>query len=267
MFFWYFLVVCFLIILIILLDGVRLKKKGIKLRWDEVPAPNLKKEDVYFDIDEKNKLRVRTYIASDFEDYKTLPVLLVFQRDSRKFFYMEQFGVSYAFMGYRTFLVGYDKHPKDKNSFISGIVNNYDNIINLMQSYPNSDMSRLCFYGSSWGASAAFKILSEEKYTNNILGMVGVAMPQIDKGTLNIEKLSSKVLLIHAKDDKIVPVSEFENNIANLNLKDDSHHLMNGGGHFMLYQESGVFGKAHLWLKFKAKPVINRIIKKEIELN
>ena len=87
---------------------------------------------------------------------------------------------------------------------------------------------------------------------------------QLDKEEISTQ-VKDRIFLAHAEDDKVVKISDFQENVEILDLQPDDYFITNSGGHSLIFQEASIFGKVHLFYKERAHPVTPRITKKEIE--
>lgn len=274
--FWIFVIVCAALILAFIIEAQIQKARAKLSRWGEVSTNHLIKTDAFHangNISENapntaiELIHIRSYKSKDFASSTTMPVLVVFQHNGRKFSYYEQYAVEYAFAGYFTMLIGYDKAPKQHDLYVNSIVSAFPQIIAYVKDKSNINLTQVCVMGGGWGGEIALQLYAAPEKSPSIAAMVGISLPKISN-TDRISHLTASQLknlfLIHAEDDAIVKLADFQSNIAALKLPKENYIIAPAGGHYFLYNEVFIAGQSFVWLKDIARPTIEQIHKRNL---
>jgi len=231
-------------------------------RWGRVLTENLLIEEKEFKISEAITIKGWSYGSTDFIDYEyKMPGVIVLPRRDRKYPYFEHWAAHFALQGYPTLAI----EVYDKNLSIDEFVNKYRPILRqIKQEFvqdPRIDTNKLIYFGVEDSAKVA---VLEGLKDENVKIICGISMPRIEDTEIQENKGDTNIYLVHCKNDKVVPISDFKHNRELLNIPENDYVVFELGGHHILSQEPISAAYFSIRIKDKLQPKYKLIEKKEI---
>jgi hypothetical protein len=237
-----------------------MKWNKINRRWGCVLTDNLIIEENSFKISDTLTIKGWSYGSTDFIDYEhKMPGIIVIPRRDKRYPYFEHWGAHFALQGYPTLCI--EVHDK---SSLTEFVSKFRPILrSIKQEFLKDkrvDVNKIVFYGVEDSAKLA---VLEGLEDESVKIVCGISMPKIEANELQKEKNDTDIYLVHCKDDKKVPLQDFEHNKKVLNVGELDYLLFDLGGHHILSQEVTSATFLSIKIKKKLQPIYRQIIRKE----
>lgn len=239
---------------------MRLAKKN--KRWGRVYTDNLTIEEKTFRISDEVEIKAWSYGSTDFIDYEhKMPGVIVIPRRDKKYPYFEHWGAHFALQGYPTLCI----EVYDKKLSLNEFVDKYRPILRAIKQEflkdKRVDASKFVYYGVEDSAKLA---VLEGLEDETVKVVCGISMPKIEPNEIQKERGDTDIYLNHCKDDKVVPIADFEHNKKILNIGEHDFLVLELGGHHILSQEPVTTAFFSILIKNKLQPKYRQIQRKEI---
>ncbi len=240
---------------------VAMKYKKANKRWGHVYTDNLIKEEKIFKISEEVKIRGWSYGSTDFIDYEhKMPGIIVIPRKDKKYPFFEHWGAHFALQGYPTLCI----EVYDKKLSRSDFVTKYRPILRTIKKEfikdKRVDVNNIIYFGSEDSAKVAILEGLEDEVVKIVCGG---STPKVEISEINQKKGKTYILLVHCKDDKVSPISDYEHNKKTLEVGDNDFLVFDYGGHHIISQEPITSAFFSIRIKQKLQPKYRQIIRKE----
>lgn len=235
--------------------------KNLKVkRWGEIPCDTLIKKTVAIPLKNKQVMQANIYTSTDFIEYISLPLLIIAPQQNKNQIYNEYLGAVFALQGYISLVLGYCDGYQDKSVFIRNNVNYYPKIKEFALNLPRVDKNKVALFGFDYGA----EIMARAGIIDPDIKIILVAsMPRIPVESLPSQFEGAKIRLVHCMNDKVVPFSDFLENVKVFQVSKRNYLTFQLGGHDLFCQEASALGFFSAMLKESLQPKIKQVIKKE----
>ncbi len=232
----------------------------ITKRWGEIPCDSLIKKSVTIPLENNQVMNAKIYTSTDFEDYNSLPLLIIAPQQNKNSIYNEYLGAAFALQGYISIVLGYCDTYKDKSVFVQNNLNHYPKIKEYTLNLPRVDKNKIALFGFDYGAEI---LVRAGIIDPDIKIILAASMPHIPVESLPSQFEGGKIRLVHCMNDKVVPFNDFLENVKVFQVSKRNYLAFQLGGHDLFCQEASALGFFSALLKESIQPKIKYVIRKE----
>lgn len=217
-------------------------------RWGTVPTDQLQRVEVSLDGETGVASRAFVYSSDVFGD-RAMPGMILLPEQGAKHPSFEHWAAMLALQGYPTIAVELARAGTGGTGLVEAVASAIPACKDVLARHANVDMTRVGILGFGEPALAGLVAAG----TDPAITIVAcAAMPRAGDGVLRAVR--GKVVLVHCKDDAVVPLDGFQHNKDGLGLGIEEYLLLDLGGHGFLGQEAVIAGYLSIPIKKALQP-------------